>query len=174
MIYRLTTVGRSDLPLIRAWLAAPAVRQWWGDPATAMAGIRDVIKADWAEAQVAAHHGRPFAYLQWYAAAEEPSGFWRDMPTGTWGMDLLIGDPTMLDRGHGTALAAQAAATLLARPAVRRVFVDPDPRNARAIRCFEKAGFARGETRQSPEGEILLMTMDGDPAPDGESSPETG
>lgn len=165
MIYRFRTVGRSDLPLIRAWLAAPAVRRWWGEPADAMTGIREIIRSDWAEAIVADDFGRPFAYLQWYAVAAEPSGFWRDMPAGTWGMDVLIGDPAKLDRGHGTDLVGQAAGTLLARPAVSRVVVDPDPGNARAIRCFEKAGFKRGETRRAPWGEVLLMTLDDTPPP---------
>ena len=38
-----------------------------------------------------------------------------------------------------------------------RVVTDPDPTNARAIRSYEKAGFARDRLVDTPDGVALLM-----------------
>ena len=35
--------------------------------------------------------------------------------------------------------------------------IDPDPRNARAIRSYVKAGFRRDRLVSTPDGEALLM-----------------
>ena len=51
-------------------------------------------------------------------------------------------------------------AKLFADPQVTRIQTDPDPRNARAIRCYEKAGFrAVGEVR-TPDGVALLLVCE--------------
>ena len=49
---------------------------------------------------------------------------------------------------------------LFADPKVTRVQTDPDPANARAIRCYEKAGFRRAGVIQTPGGRALLMVID--------------
>jgi len=30
--YEFLPMSAADLPLVRRWLAAPHVREWWGDP----------------------------------------------------------------------------------------------------------------------------------------------
>ncbi len=67
----------------------------------------------------------------------------RPQPAGTRGLDQFIGEPDMLDRGHGSAFIRVFAERLLAN-GTPRVVIDPDPTNARAIRAYEKAGF-RGD-----------------------------
>jgi aminoglycoside 6'-N-acetyltransferase len=41
-----------------------------------------------------------------------------------------------------------------------RVVIDPDPANVRAIRAYEKAGFAAFDTRTSIYGPALMMALD--------------
>jgi RimJ/RimL family protein N-acetyltransferase len=48
-------------------------------------------------------------------------------------------------------------ARLLADPRTTRVQTDPSPTNARAIRCYEKAGFRRSREVETPDGRALLM-----------------
>jgi RimJ/RimL family protein N-acetyltransferase len=48
-------------------------------------------------------------------------------------------------------------AKLFADPLVSRIQTDPDPRNARAIRCYEKAGFHAAGEVLTPDGTALLM-----------------
>ena len=43
---------------------------------------------------------------------------------------------------------------------VTRVQVDPAPDNARAIRCYEKAGFRADSVIDTPDGKALIMYWD--------------
>jgi aminoglycoside 6'-N-acetyltransferase len=80
-------------------------------------------------------------------------------PQGTRGIDLFIGDPNMIGRGHGTDLIRCFVDDLLGR-GLPRVVTDPDPANARAIRAYEKAGFERHREVTTPDGPALLMVRD--------------
>ena len=51
---------------------------------------------------IVATDGRPFAYLQCYDLSAWNVGF-GTQPGGTRGIDQFIGEPDMLDRGHGSA-----------------------------------------------------------------------
>ena len=42
----------------------------------------------------------------------------------------------------------------------KRVVTDPDPENKNAVRAYEKAGFKRGEIRNTEYGTVLMMHMD--------------
>ena len=62
----------------------------------------------------------------------------------------------MIDRGHGSAFIRQFIEGLL-DSGTPRVVTDPDPANARAIRAYEKAGFAADKFVDTPDGRALLM-----------------
>ena len=101
---------------------------------------------------------RPFAYLQCYDLTAWNTGF-GPQPAGTRGIDQFIGEPDMLDRGHGSAFIRAFIERLLAS-GTPRVVTDPDPANARAIRAYEKAGFVRDRMVDTPDGLALLMVRD--------------
>jgi len=46
---------------------------------------------------------------------------------------------------------------LVERHNPRRIIIDPDPRNRRAIRCYEKAGFRYYETVAHEDGSLFYM-----------------
>ena len=46
------------------------------------------------------------------------------------------------------------------RSGIPRIVTDPDPGNARAVRAYEKAGFARLRRIDTPDGPALLMAYD--------------
>jgi RimJ/RimL family protein N-acetyltransferase len=56
-------------------------------------------------------------------------------------------------------MIAAFVARLFADPAVTKIQIDPDPANARAIRCYEKVGFERVGIVETPDGLALLMTI---------------
>ena len=89
---------------------------------------------------IVAADARPFAYLQCYDLSAWNIGF-GPQPDGTRGIDQFIGEPDMLGRGHGSAFIRAFAERLLAN-GTPRIVTDPDPANTRAIRAYEKAGFA--------------------------------
>jgi aminoglycoside 6'-N-acetyltransferase len=65
----------------------------------------------------------------------------------------------MVDRGHGSAFIRAFIERTLANGAPR-VVTDPDPVNERAVRAYEKAGFARAGLVDTPDGIALLMVRD--------------
>ena len=144
-----------DLPTIRRWLESPHVAAWWHDAAEQFELVSgDLGHPDMAQFIVTLD-ARPFAYLQCYNLNAWNAGL-GEQPGGTRGLDQFIGEPDMLDRGHGSGFIRAFADRLLAS-GIPRIVIDPDPSNARAIRAYEKAGFERDRIVHTPDGPALLM-----------------
>jgi aminoglycoside 6'-N-acetyltransferase len=62
----------------------------------------------------------------------------------------------MIARGHGSAFIRQFVDEQF-ESGLPRMVTDPDPRNARALRAYEKAGFVRDRLVETPDGAALLM-----------------
>jgi aminoglycoside 6'-N-acetyltransferase len=145
----------ADLPLVRRWLALPHVVEWWGDPDEQYALVSGDLDEPAMDQYIVSMAGHPFGYLQCYDLTAWNSGFGTH-PKGTRGIDLFIGEPDMIERGHGSALV-QAFADDRLENGAPRIVTDPDPANHRAIRAYEKAGFERGRMVDTPDGPALLM-----------------
>lgn len=143
------------LPLIGRWLALPHVLQWWGDPGAQLRLLREDLDHPAMDQYIVTTAGVPLGYLQCYQLTAWNTGFGAQ-PADTRGVDLFIGEPTMIGRGHGTALLRAFADRLLGS-GTPRVVTDPDPANARAIRAYEKAGFQKDRLIDTPDGRALLM-----------------
>jgi aminoglycoside 6'-N-acetyltransferase len=128
------------------WRAEPEVIRWWGAwqhaKAEFEAHLADPAMAMWIVEHVApGQPSRPFAYAQDYdCRAWDPHPF-SHLPSGARGVDQYIGEPDMLDRGHGTAFLREQCDRLFAEGAPA-IGTDPHPDNLRAIRAYEKAGFS--------------------------------
>jgi aminoglycoside 6'-N-acetyltransferase len=145
----------ADLPLIRRWLTQPHVREWWGDPAEQYALVSGDLDVSAMDQFMVATDGFDFAYLQCYDLTAWNSGFGAQ-PKGTRGIDLFIGEPDMIARGHGSALIRAFVEDRLKHGAPR-IVTDPDPLNTRAVRAYEKAGFQKAGMVDTPDGPALLM-----------------
>jgi aminoglycoside 6'-N-acetyltransferase len=152
--YVFQPMAASDLTLIRRWLALPHVEEWWGDPEEQYALVSGDLHEP-ATNQYIVSAGDPLAYLQCYELTEWNAGF-GPQPQGTRGIDLFIGEPTMIGRGHGSALLRRFVDGLLQK-GVPRVMTDPDPDNARAVCAYVKAGFQRDRMVETPDGPALMM-----------------
>ncbi|TPJ50473.1 GNAT family N-acetyltransferase [Mesorhizobium sp. B2-6-4] len=157
--YDFRPVTQKDLPMIAGWLAEPHVAQWWDDPETEIAEIRDHIDSISVEPLIVELDGTPIAYLQSYDPHLEEDHPYADQPFGTLGIDLSIGRPELVGIGHGSAMVRQFVGQLF-EEGVPRVIIDPDPSNGRAIRAYEKAGFRAIDRRQSRYGDVVLMAID--------------
>ena len=155
LAYVFRPMTTADLPLIRHWLALPHVREWWGDPAEQYALVSGDLDEPAMDQFIVSIGGNDFGYLQCYDLTAWNSGF-GEQPKGTRGIDLFIGEPGMIERGHGSGLIRAFVDGRLAQGAPRMV-TDPDPENPRAIRAYEKAGFEKVRLVDTPDGIALLM-----------------
>ena len=157
--YQFRPMAAADLPMLRRWLAEPHVVQWWGDPAEQFALVRGDLGHPGMDQLIAAANGRPFGYLQCYDLMTWPDEAFGAQPQGTRAIDQFIGEPDMVNCGHGSAFIQVFVDGLLAAGAPR-VLTDPDPANARAIRAYEKAGFRGDRVVSTLDGSALLMVRD--------------
>ena len=156
--YLFRAMTAADLPLIQGWLRQPHLRAWWGDPAEQYALVRDDLDEPAMDQFMVSLAGRAFAFIQCYDLTAWDSGLGLH-PKGTRGIDQFIGEPDMVGLGHGSAFVRAFAERHLMAGAPRMV-TDPDPKNARAIRAYENAGFARDRLVDTPDGIALLMMRD--------------
>ena len=159
MTYQFRPMTEADLPLVKRWLETPHVRAWWHDPAEQFELVSGDLGIEAMDQFIVAAGERPFAYLQCYDPQVWPDNGLGDHPDGTRGIDQMIGEPDMVDRGHGSAFIRTFIDGLIASGAPR-IITDPDPANARAIRAYEKAGFVRDHEVDTPDGRALLMVRD--------------
>ena len=140
MSYRFRPAAPGDFPLLVRWREMPEVLRWWG----AWVNPENEYRAHLADPNMALwmveHDGRPFAFAQDYDChAWDPHPF-SHLPPGARGVDQYIGEPDMLDRGHGSAFLREHCDRLFdaGAPAIG---IDPHPDNGRAVQAYRKAGF---------------------------------
>lgn len=157
--YDFRPVTKADLPMIEAWLPQPHVAEWWSHPEEEITAIEEHIDSISVEPLIIELDGKPIGYLQSYDPHMEDDHPYQDQPFGTLGIDMSIGVPDLVGKGHGSAIIRQFVEDLF-EEGVPRVIIDPDPANKRAIRAYEKAGFVAFDTRTSIYGPALLMAID--------------
>ena len=99
--YGFRAVEDRDLPMLGAWLRQPHVAEWWGDPDEQLALVSGDLTHPAMDQYLVATGERPFGYLQCYRMTEWNTGFGAQ-PDGTRGIDQMIGEPDMIERGHGS------------------------------------------------------------------------
>jgi aminoglycoside 6'-N-acetyltransferase len=156
--YQFRPMSVDDLPLIRAWLVRPHVREWWGDRDEQFGLVSGDMNEPAMDQYIVSFEDQPFGYLQCYRLTDWNICF-GPQPEATRGIDQMIGEPQMVAQGHGSGFIRAFIEGLLSS-GTPRVVVDPAPANARAIRAYEKAGFVRDRLVDTPDGISLLMVRD--------------
>ncbi len=144
----------ADYALFVRWRNEPHVAEWWttdDDPTPTMMPEHVVEQygprtedASWVTSCIISVGDRPVGYVQFYpwddeAGAAAETG----VPAieGSYGLDIFIGEPDMIDRGVGSRTVALLARHLFeARDATGIALLTPVG-NSRAHRAYEKAGF---------------------------------
>lgn len=163
--YKFLRATRADFPLLYGWLSTPPVREFWGDPDRELALIEEEIDGGdcnmhvvWGVA-AAGQEARPFAFIQDWGPETVDVPHMDDIPAGTRAVDVMLGAPEFLGRGHAKAFVRQYALKLLAEGA-STVVSDPACNNPRSIAMFRGAGFDQGPRRICETGDpIYLMTF---------------
>ena len=150
----------ADLPMLEVWLHSREVVRWWGTPATQLDLLREDLSDPKMVMRIVNYQDVPFAYAQDYDVASWPAPHFSGLPPGTRAIDAFIGEPVMTGRGHGSRFLRLLARGLIDEGAPL-VAIDPDVRNLRAQRAYEKAGFRRHSVVDTREGPAVLMLFDG-------------
>jgi aminoglycoside 6'-N-acetyltransferase len=147
-------LGRSDFPLLEQWLSAPHVDAWWREGLD-LAGVAEKFgpRVDGAEPThvfVIEQDGRPIGWIQWYLWADYPAhALQLAAEPASAGMDLAIGELGMTGLGLGPAAIRAFLEQIVFRNAsVSAVIADPEEKNLRSLRAFQKAGFRVTKTVQ--------------------------
>ncbi|MDP9245371.1 MAG: acetyltransferase [Chloroflexota bacterium] len=140
-----------DLPLVRRWLLEPHVRRWWADPPRAeypddeLEKYRSRIRGDDLDTEIffIRHRGRPMGFIQSYRIDDHDEygeALALDAPAA--GIDLFIGEPAEIGKGHGPKLIrAFLRDVVFPTYDVDECVIGPSVKNTTAIRAYEKAGF---------------------------------
>ena len=164
-------LAEEDLDLIRTWLLRPHVRRWYDDtpsgryPDDSIAEYREAIHGeDPTDEFLIALDGRPIGTIQSYRIDDHPE-YAAQVALGrpAFGIDLFIGEPDLVGRGHGPALIrAFLRDVAFPRYGVDLCVIGPTVSNKAAIRAYEKAGFRFLKTYLEPdsrEAEHYLMEL---------------
>jgi RimJ/RimL family protein N-acetyltransferase len=154
----------ADLALLATWLEADHVRPWWGHPAEEVQKVRDMLEGrDSTRPHVLLIDGRPAGYIQVWHLDD-----WRDeetlagdpwvalLPEGAVGVDICIGERTLIDRGIGSR-AVRLFSEGLAADGYATIIIDPDPANRRAVNAYARAGFRPIPTLLGKTEGVLIM-----------------
>lgn len=157
-------VMAEDLPLLAEWLTAPHVREWWGDPDEELARIRHMVEGrDTTRPFIFSIGGVPTGYIQYWFVGHHQNDTWikdhpwlAELPAETIGVDLSIANAGDLSKGIGSAVLTLFVDRLTAA-GHRSIIIDPDPKNTRAVRAYEKAGFRPIPALLGRSGDSLIM-----------------
>ncbi|MFM1815122.1 MAG: hypothetical protein RLZ98_1817 [Pseudomonadota bacterium] len=161
-------LSMQHLALLSRWMAEPHWRQWWGEPEEELEYIIDMIEGrDTTRPYIFTIGDRPLGYIQvWFIADQlddehtlAEHAWVTLLPNDAVGIDLSIGEPDALGKGYGSRVL-RAFSEQLWREGHRSIVIDPDPRNTRAIRAYEKAGFRPAPDLLERTGDALIMQFE--------------
>lgn len=105
---------------------------------------------------------RPVGFIQCYPICAEDDETYASLVDveNSAGVDLFIGEPERLYRGLGSHVIRRFLSTcVFPDPEIEVCVIGPEPKNAAAIRAYEKAGFRFFKTVRvpgEPEPEYLM------------------
>jgi len=161
-------VTAADLPMLADWLERPHWRQWWGDPATELGFIRDMVEGRDGTCRpfVFSLDGIPAGYIQVWRIGPHQTPEWTtenpwlmELPADAVGVDLSLAEEGALSKGIGSTVVRAFAARLVAE-GHETIIIDPDPANGRAVAAYRKAGFRPVPHLEGRTEGVLIMQFD--------------
>ncbi|WP_432026889.1 GNAT family N-acetyltransferase [Streptomyces sp. 1222.5] len=150
---------QADADVIHAWVSEERA-VFWGMNGLTRTQVAEIYAhmagLDTHHAHLVTRDGAPVALLQTYEPAADRVGECYDVRPGDLGVHLLLA-PAGADGAHPgwtAALLTAIASYVLLTLDRRRIVVDPDVRNTKAIARFARQGFAPGPVVVLPEVDI--------------------
>ena len=148
---------QANFSLLLSWLAKPHVQEWWDDGDDTLEKVAQSYEEEPGTERFLIYYQAtetappiPIGYLQSYQAEENGMG-----------IDLFLGEERFLNQGLGTQALQIFITQVIEQYAPSYFVIDPDPKNTRAIHCYEKVGFRHIETILTEEGkQAYMMRLD--------------
>jgi len=164
--YQFRPITRDDIVTLHGWRNLPHVAQWWDPPhpsyQTCVTEYTTYMRPNYnVEAFIIVRKGKDIGYIQkWSAHAFPDYNPYVEIDPDEVGIDIFIGKPTMLHKGHGTAAARQFIRDhVFAEPSVPACIIDPLPESTAAIRSYEKVGFQHVRTFKHDGKGVYFMRL---------------
>ncbi|ELY97740.1 GNAT family N-acetyltransferase [Natrialba aegyptia] len=133
-----------DLGRLHAWLGSEHVKPYW-QLDLPLPTFRDRLASKLADEHLTPYVGCldhvPMSYWECYWAAEDDVAHHYDADPEDQGVHLLIGPEEYLGHGYAAPLLRAVVAMQFRHAETDRVVAEPDARNERVIRVFERCGF---------------------------------
>jgi len=155
----------SDLPLMHRWLNAPHVARWWYAEGSTYPEVEEtyvpcIEGRDPTEPYLILYDGLPIGYVQAYRISDDPDYARLVEVENSAGVDMFVGEEEFLHRGLGSHILRRfLREVVFVNDDVEVCVIGPEPKNAAAIRAYEKAGCRYFKTIQvpgEPEPEYLM------------------
>lgn len=160
-LFTFKLLQEDDIPLLCSWVKQPEVARWWYesdlDWPSFLSKYRDKLSKGVAFPFLVCFDGQPIGYIEYYIANKVGDGWWPDLPSGVYGIDVFIGEAQKLGRGYGSIFIRKFIDMLAEKSEVKKIILDAAVDNLRAIRCYEKVGFSPVKQVVTPLGKALLM-----------------
>ncbi|MGV9343960.1 GNAT family N-acetyltransferase [Streptomyces spiralis] len=149
----------TDARLLHGWVTHPKATFWMmqdAGPADVERAYLDIAADEHHQAYLGLHDGEPAFLMERYDPAHrELVGLYEPEP-GDVGMHFLVAPTDTPVHGFTRAVIIAVMRHLFEDPAVRRVVVEPDVRNAAVHALNEAVGFVPEREIQKPEKKALL------------------
>jgi len=167
----------ADYQAMARWLSDPRVLEFYDGrdhPLSLASAIEKysprILAADGMTPCLLILQDEPVGYMQYYAVNDDSKAAYgfdaNQHATSLYAFDQFMGEPERWNQGLGTRAVTLLVEYLFRQKKARKIVIDPQARNPRAIRCYEKCGFRK--VKLLPENELhegkmedcWLMEMD--------------
>lgn len=155
-------VEEKHINLLLRWLKEPHVTEYWQETENEdefREKYLHQLPARGISAFIILLGDRLIGFIQSYEACQVGEGWWKNELPGVFGIDQFIGEADLINQGIGTKVIRAFTQKLFQNLAAKEIITDPEPKNGRAIRAYEKAGFVRQGEIRTPGGEALLLRL---------------
>ncbi|MEV6490316.1 GNAT family N-acetyltransferase [Actinoplanes sp. NPDC051633] len=154
---------RKDLDIVYGWVREPRA-EFWGMTGHTRDQVQEIYEfvdgLDTHHAYLMVLAGTPVGIFQTYEPAADPIGEFYQVRDGDFGIHLFMAPARTEIPGFTGAIFGALLRFVFAVPSRRRIVIEPDARNERALRRWKRLGFELGEQVELPHKTAQLAFLD--------------
>ncbi|WP_172295360.1 GNAT family N-acetyltransferase [Bacillus sp. WMMC1349] len=141
------SLNEADKFFLAKWLSDPSILEFYEgrDHPFDIDKVTDVFydSEDDEVKCIVEYKGKEIGYIQFYQLDDVTKKEYGYFNENVYGTDQFIGEKANWNKGLGTLLVSSMLNYLVKYEQAERVVMDPQVRNSRAIKCYEKCGFKK-------------------------------